>query len=104
MDAGELAGIGTNGVIVTEDALASFAKADGVLDFTVPAASVTFAGLAAQARIVHVIGTTGCSDEDEARFHSRRPPCSHRQVGQYEPWGEFACSSCSAGRAGAGRW
>ena len=67
-DAGELAGIGTNGVIVTEDALASFAKADGVLDFTVPAASVTFAGLAAQARIVHVIGTTGCSDEDEARF------------------------------------
>lgn len=67
-DAGELAGAGTNGVLVSDDALESFAKADGVVDFTVPAASVEFAGLAAQARIVHVIGTTGCTEEDEARF------------------------------------
>ena len=67
-DSGELAGTGTNGVQVTADPLAVFAAADGVLDFTVPAASVEFAGLAAQARIVHVIGTTGCSEADEARF------------------------------------
>ncbi|MEP1206940.1 MAG: 4-hydroxy-tetrahydrodipicolinate reductase [Rhizobiaceae bacterium] len=67
-DSGELAGIGTNGVPITDDALTAFAAADGVLDFTVPKASVEFAGLAAQARIVHVIGTTGCSDEDEAKF------------------------------------
>ena len=45
-----------------------FAAADGVLDFTTPAASVTFAGYAAQARIVHVVGTTGCSAEDDARI------------------------------------
>ncbi|NKB51498.1 MAG: 4-hydroxy-tetrahydrodipicolinate reductase [Rhizobiaceae bacterium] len=67
-DSGELAGIGTNGVAVTDDALTAFAAADGVLDFTIPKASVEFAGLAAQARIVHVIGTTGCSAEDEAKF------------------------------------
>lgn len=67
-DCGEMAGVGTNGVTVTSDALEAFAKADGVLDFTVPAASVEFSGLAAQARIVHVIGTTGCSEEDEKKF------------------------------------
>lgn len=67
-DVGELAGIGACGVAITDNPLAAFAKADGVLDFTAPAASVEFAGYAAQARIVHVIGTTGCSGEDEEKF------------------------------------
>ncbi len=67
-DSGELAGIGTIGVAITDDPLPAFAKAHGVLDFSVPAVSVEFAGYAAQARIVHVIGTTGCSPEDEAKI------------------------------------
>ena len=67
-DAGELAGVGPIGVAITEDPLPAFARADGVLDFSVPAVSVEFAGYAAQARIVHVIGTTGCSADDEARI------------------------------------
>jgi len=67
-DSGVVAGLAENGIAITDDALPVFAKADGVLDFTAPAASVEFAGLAAQARIVHVIGTTGCSDDDEAKF------------------------------------
>ncbi|HMN87799.1 MAG TPA: 4-hydroxy-tetrahydrodipicolinate reductase, partial [Bauldia sp.] len=53
---------------ITDDALAAFAGAEGVLDFTVPAATVAFAELTAQARIVHVIGTTGCSPEDDAKI------------------------------------
>jgi 4-hydroxy-tetrahydrodipicolinate reductase len=65
-DAGELAGVGRIGVPISDDPLPAFAKADGVLDFTQPAATVEFAGYAAQARIVHVIGTTGCSAEDDA--------------------------------------
>ncbi|RWX76632.1 4-hydroxy-tetrahydrodipicolinate reductase [Neorhizobium lilium] len=69
-DAGELAGAGTMGVAVTSDPLEAFLHAEGVLDFTAPAASIGFAGLAAQARIVHVIGTTGCSTEDEAKFEA----------------------------------
>ena len=64
-DAGLLAGLSANGVRVCDDPLPVFAQAEGVIDFTVPAASVEFAGLAAQARIVHVIGTTGCSAGDE---------------------------------------
>jgi len=67
-DAGDLAGVGPLGVKIGDDPLAAFARADGVLDFTTPAASVEFAGYAAQARIVHVIGTTGCSAEDDARI------------------------------------
>lgn len=69
-DAGTLAGLGPLGVPVTDDPLAAFLEADGVIDFTAPAASVTFAGLAAQARIVHVIGTTGCQAGDEAAFRA----------------------------------
>src|SRR4051812_5968655 len=67
-DAGELAGVGHLDVPITDDPLRVFAKADGVLDFSTPAATVEFAGYAAQARIVHVIGTTGCSAEDEAKI------------------------------------
>jgi len=65
-DAGVLAGIDALGVPVTSDALEIVAKVDGILDFTIPRASVEFAGLAANARIVHVMGTTGFSEADEA--------------------------------------
>ncbi len=59
LDAGIAMGGAALGVNVTDDALEAFSKAQGVIDFTAPAASVEFAGLAAQARAVHVIGTTG---------------------------------------------
>lgn len=54
------------GVDVTDDPLPVFAKAQAILDFTSPAATLEFATLAAQARAVHVIGTTGMSDEEIA--------------------------------------
>lgn len=65
-DAGLLAGVGALGVSITDDVDAAFAGADGVLDFTVPKATVAFAQAAARAGITHVIGTTGLSDEDNA--------------------------------------
>ncbi len=67
-DAGQLAGIGSIGVALSDDPLPLFAKADGVLDFSAPAVSVEFASYAAQAGIVHVIGTTGCTAEDDAKI------------------------------------
>ncbi|MDI6025803.1 4-hydroxy-tetrahydrodipicolinate reductase [Corticibacterium sp. UT-5YL-CI-8] len=67
-DSGELAGIGKNGIVIADDPLPAFAKADGVLDFTSPASTVEFAGYAAQARIAHVIGTTGCGADDDERI------------------------------------
>jgi 4-hydroxy-tetrahydrodipicolinate reductase len=69
-DAGEIAGIGHLGVPIVEDPLELFTRIDGVLDFTAPSASVITAGLAAQARIVHIIGTTGFSPEEEAKLEA----------------------------------
>ncbi len=65
-DAGTLAGVGPLGVPVTDDPLSVITKVDAILDFTAPKVSVELAGLAANARIVHVIGTTGCSEHDDA--------------------------------------
>lgn len=58
-DLGEAMGAATLGLKVEDDPLEAFARSRAVLDFTTPAASVVHAGLAAQARCVHVIGTTG---------------------------------------------
>ena len=69
-DIGALAGLGPLGVKVTDDPLPLFAKADGVLDFTAPAATLALAELAAQARIVHVIGTTGLSAGEQAKIEA----------------------------------
>ena len=64
-DSGELAGLGTNGVAVTTDPEPLFDQADGILDFTIPAATVAFAELAASKGLVHIIGTTGLKSEDD---------------------------------------
>jgi 4-hydroxy-tetrahydrodipicolinate reductase len=53
-----------------DDPLPLVAGAQALIDFTRPAASVALAALAAQARIVHVIGTTGFSDDDEAKIRA----------------------------------
>jgi|SRR6478672_179309 4-hydroxy-tetrahydrodipicolinate reductase len=63
-DAGVVAGLPPVGVPITDDPLQAVVNADGIVDFTAPAASVELAALAAQARIVHVIGTTGLSPSD----------------------------------------
>src|SRR5215471_14300213 len=55
-DAGVLAGLQPNGIKLGDDPLTALASSDAVLDFTAPAASVAVSELAAQARIVHVIG------------------------------------------------
>ncbi|NGO65008.1 4-hydroxy-tetrahydrodipicolinate reductase [Rhizobium daejeonense] len=69
-DAGDIAGLGPIGVMVTDDPLAAFLDAHGVIDFTAPQTTTEFAALAAQARIVHVIGTTGCQPEHEAKIEA----------------------------------
>jgi 4-hydroxy-tetrahydrodipicolinate reductase len=67
-DAGALAGLPPLGIALTEDPLPLIAKADAVIDFTTPAASLVHAAFTAQARIVHVIGTTGFSPADEEKL------------------------------------
>jgi 4-hydroxy-tetrahydrodipicolinate reductase len=64
-DAGELAGLGKNGVQVASDVEPLLAGADGLLDFTIPAATAVLAEHTARRGMVHIIGTTGLSGEHE---------------------------------------
>ena len=65
-DLGEAMGKAPTGVRVADDPLEVIVTAQAVIDFTTPAATLAHAQLTAQARCVHVIGTTGLSDSDIA--------------------------------------
>ena len=69
-DASALAGLPPADVPLTDDLVTAAAKSDAILDFTTPSASVALAEIAAQARIVHVIGTTGFAEADLVRLHA----------------------------------
>lgn len=64
-DAGEAAGIAALGVTIGDDPEAALTGADAIIDFTGPAVSVMLAELAAARGLVDIIGTTGCSKEED---------------------------------------
>ena len=67
-DMGDLAGIGRLDVTITDDPIALLTHVDGIIDFTVPQATLALVELSAQARIVHVIGTTGIDEAGDAKI------------------------------------
>ena len=67
-DLGEAMGGQATGITVSDDPLAVLAGVRAVLDFTSPPATVAHGDIAAQARIVHVIGTTGLEADHLARL------------------------------------
>ncbi len=67
-DIGELVGRGPLGIPVITDPGQLIAASDAVIDFTTPAATVSHAMLAASAKKILVVGTTGLSAEDEAQL------------------------------------
>lgn len=75
-DIGTAMGGAAIGTTVTDEPLDVFAKAQAVIDFTAPSATLEFARMAAQARAVHVIGTTGMTDEEIAMLE----PCARHAV------------------------
>lgn len=68
-DIGTLSGGEPLGITVTDDADKALEGADALIDFTAPAATVALARLAAHKGLVHVIGTTGCTEADEKALH-----------------------------------
>lgn len=76
-DLGEAMGGAARGVIVTDDALEAIAQAEIVIDFTTPEATLAHAELTAQARAVHVIGTTGFTEEQIAKLE---PAARHATI------------------------
>ena len=69
-DAGVLAGLPANGIKVSADLWPLSAQADGIVDFTVPRATIANVAIAGKRGLVHVIGTTGLSAADEAVIRS----------------------------------
>ena len=69
-DAGVLAGLPANGVTLSADLWSLSANADGILDFTVPGATIANVAIAAERGLVHIIGTTGLSPSDMAVIKS----------------------------------
>ncbi|MFV0478807.1 MAG: 4-hydroxy-tetrahydrodipicolinate reductase [Parahaliea sp.] len=67
-DAGELAGIGNNGVVVGGDLTAVIADIDVLIDFSVPAATLSNIAQCVQHDVAIVIGTTGFSTQEQARI------------------------------------
>src|ERR1043165_1862467 len=55
-DSGTLAGTPENGVKLSADAGKLMADADGIIDFTAPTASISFADIAAKGKKVHILG------------------------------------------------
>ncbi len=66
-DAGELAGLGRNGIALVGDLAAVIDDFDVLIDFTAPAATAANAALCASAGRRIVVGTTGFSPEQKAR-------------------------------------
>jgi len=80
-DAGVLAGLPANGVKVAPDLKPLLAQADGILDFTVPAATIAASVLAAEAGKVHVVGTTGLSADDMGKLRAAAARATIMQSG-----------------------
>ncbi len=62
--------MGETGVIITDDPASLFKTIDGIIDFTVPAATLSLVEHAARAGIVHVIGTTGIDAAGEEKIRA----------------------------------
>jgi len=68
-DAGEVAGIGKNGIAVVGDIEQVIDQFDVLIDFTVPVASLANAEVCAAAAKAMVVGTTGFNAEEKAAFN-----------------------------------
>lgn len=69
-DAGELSGVGTNGIALVDDIASVVNDFDVLIDFTAPAATVNNVAVCEAAGKKVVIGTTGCDEQQLAAIHS----------------------------------
>ena len=67
-DSGVLSSIGENGIAISSDLEKGLDACDGVIDFTAPQATVALSKKVADHNCIHVIGTTGCTAEEDAEI------------------------------------
>ena len=56
------------GIVITDDPLDCIMKSDAIIDFSTPSSTIEICELVAQARKVHVIGTTGFDLDEEQKI------------------------------------
>lgn len=64
-DSGVVSAVGENAVTITSDLNCVIDEADGIIDFTTPNASVSLAQKLNGKSCFHIIGTTGCTVEED---------------------------------------
>jgi len=69
-DARALAGLNPSGVLITSDVDEALRGSDAIIDFTAPQVSIDYAKKAHELGLVHVIGTTGWTPEEDAEIAS----------------------------------
>ena len=82
-DLGACLGGAARGLVVHDDPIEAIVNARAILDFTSPIATVAHSILAAQARAVHVIGTTGLSEDDLSKLKAAAYHCAIIRAGNY---------------------
>ncbi|WP_299287546.1 4-hydroxy-tetrahydrodipicolinate reductase [uncultured Tateyamaria sp.] len=80
-DVGEAMGGAPLGVQVYDDALEPMARAQAVIDFTAPEATIALSHVAAQARAAHIIGTTGMTEAQIAQLEPASRHCAIVRAG-----------------------
>jgi len=83
VDAGELAGLGKNGVIVSGDLSAVADQFDVLIDFTAPAATLANAKVCAAKGKKLVVGTTGFTPEQKAELLAVLQPVAACMASNY---------------------
>ena len=64
-DAGELAGVGPLGAVITDNRQEALADCDAVIEFSLPDATIETLNVSSSQGIAHIIGTTGFSSSQE---------------------------------------
>ena len=82
-DLGTCLGGASRGLVVHDDPIEAIVNARAILDFTSPTATVAHSILAAQSRAVHVIGTTGLSEDDLSKLQAAAYHCAIIRAGNY---------------------
>ncbi len=62
--------MGKTGAVISDDPMALFKSIDGIIDFTIPTATLSLVEHSARAGLVHVIGTTGIDAAGEAKIRA----------------------------------
>lgn len=78
-----LAGLGATNLPLTSDATALVEKADAVIDFTSPEATLAVAAAIADRGGIHVVGTTGFTDAQQQKLQSYATKARIVQAGNF---------------------